>query len=62
MPLDPFPEDPPDPLLVDPAPAAVLVKELVTFPCPDGVADGSLLMALHEAEALAAGEPEVYGR
>lgn len=60
VPLDPFPVDPPDPLFVDPAPVAVLVKELVTFPVADGVACGNLLMTLHEADADV--EPEVYGR
>lgn len=62
VPLDPFPVDPPDPLFVDPAPAAVLVEELVTFAVPDGFEDGNLLTALHEADALADVEPEVYGR
>jgi hypothetical protein len=62
VPLDPCPDDPPDPLFVELAPAAVLVEELVTFPFPDGVADGSLLMTLHEAEALAEVEPGVYGK
>jgi hypothetical protein len=45
-----------DPLLVELALAAVLVEELVTFPFPEGVAEGSLLTILH---ALAVVEPGV---
>jgi hypothetical protein len=61
-PLDPLLDDPPDPPFVELAAAAVLDEELVTFPFPDGVADGSLLTILHEADALAVVEPGVYGR
>lgn len=58
VPLVPFPDDLPDPLLVELALAAVLVEEFVTFPFPGVVADGSLLTRLHEAVV----EPGVYGR
>jgi hypothetical protein len=59
-PLDPPPDDAPD----EPAPPAALALavagEFVTL--PDGVADGNLLMTLHDAEALVVAEFGVYGR
>jgi len=59
-PLDPPPDDALEVLTTPAALAPVAAGEFVTF--PDGVADGSLLMTLHDAEALVVVELGVYGR